>query len=39
MAVEISGDTMYFNAIASDGRVVDSGTIERRAVKGDAGSN
>jgi 3',5'-cyclic AMP phosphodiesterase CpdA len=39
MAVEISGDTMYFNAIASDGHVVDSGTIERRAVKGDAGSN
>jgi 3',5'-cyclic AMP phosphodiesterase CpdA len=39
MAIEISGDTMYFNAIASDGHVVDSGTIERRAVKGDAGSN
>jgi predicted MPP superfamily phosphohydrolase len=30
MAVEISGDTMYFNAIASDGRVIDSGIVERR---------
>jgi len=30
MAVEIVGDTMYFNAIASDGRVIDSGTVERR---------
>jgi predicted MPP superfamily phosphohydrolase len=30
LAVEISGGTMYFNAISSDGRVVDSGIIERR---------
>jgi hypothetical protein len=30
LAVEISGDTMTFNAIGSDGRVVDSGNIERR---------
>lgn len=30
LAVEISGDTMVFNAIASSGRVVDSGTLERR---------
>ena len=30
LAVEISGDTMYFNAISSDGRVIDSGIIERR---------
>jgi 3',5'-cyclic AMP phosphodiesterase CpdA len=30
LAVEIAGDTMYFNAIAEDGRVVDSGMIERR---------
>ena len=30
MAVEISGDTMFFNAVSRDGRVVDSGTIERR---------
>ena len=30
MAVEISGDTMYFNAISRLGKVVDSGTIERR---------
>jgi 3',5'-cyclic AMP phosphodiesterase CpdA len=30
LAVEISGDTMYFNAISSDGRVVDPGNIERR---------
>ena len=30
LAVEISGSRMYFNAISSDGRVVDSGIIERR---------
>jgi predicted MPP superfamily phosphohydrolase len=36
MAVEISGDTMYFNAISSDGRVVDSGIIERRVPVGGA---
>jgi len=30
MAVEIKGDTMYFNAISSEGEIVDSGTIERR---------
>ena len=30
MAVEIVHDTMYFNAIASDGRVIDSGIVERR---------
>jgi predicted MPP superfamily phosphohydrolase len=30
MAVEISGDKMYFNAISRDGRIVDSGIIERR---------
>jgi 3',5'-cyclic AMP phosphodiesterase CpdA len=30
MAVEISGDTMYFEAISREGTVVDSGTIERR---------
>ena len=30
LAVEISGDTMYFNAISRDGRVVDSGIAERR---------
>lgn len=30
LAVEISGDTMVFNAIASSGRVVDSGSLERR---------
>jgi predicted MPP superfamily phosphohydrolase len=30
LAVEISGDTMSFNAISSDGRVIDSGIIERR---------
>jgi hypothetical protein len=29
LAVEISGDTMVFNAISRDGRVVDSGTIQR----------
>lgn len=31
MAVEISGDRMYFNAISRLGKVVDSGVIERRA--------
>ena len=30
MAVEIVKDTMYFNAIASDGHVIDSGIVERR---------
>jgi hypothetical protein len=30
MAVEISGDTMYFNAVSREGRIVDSGTVERR---------
>lgn len=36
LAVEISGSTMYFNAISSDGRVVDSGIIERRVPVGEA---
>ena len=30
LAVEIVGDTMYFNAISTNGSVVDSGVIERR---------
>jgi hypothetical protein len=30
LAVEIEGDQMYFNAITTDGSVVDSGIIERR---------
>jgi hypothetical protein len=30
LAVEISGDTMYFNAVSREGRIVDSGIIERR---------
>jgi hypothetical protein len=30
LAVEIADDTMYFNAISTDGSVVDSGVIERR---------
>lgn len=30
MAVEIAGDKMYFNAVTTDGSVVDSGIIERR---------
>jgi hypothetical protein len=30
MAVEIAGDTMYFNAISREGKVVDSGTVARR---------
>jgi predicted phosphodiesterase len=30
MEVEINGDVMYFNAIASSGAVIDSGTINRR---------
>ena len=30
LAVEISGDTMYFSAISREGRVVDSGIVERR---------
>lgn len=30
LAVEIDGDIMYFNAISTDGSIVDSGTIERR---------
>jgi 3',5'-cyclic AMP phosphodiesterase CpdA len=33
MAVEISGDKMYFNAISRQGEVVDSGIIERRVTK------
>ena len=36
LAVEISGGTMYFNAVSSDGRVVDSGIIERRVPVGGA---
>ncbi len=36
LAVEISGDKMYFNAISSDGKVVDSGIIERRVPAGNA---
>ena len=34
LAVEISGDKMYFNAISKEGRVVDSGVIERRMPAG-----
>lgn len=34
LAVEISGDTMYFNAISREGRVVDSGIVERRKPTG-----
>jgi hypothetical protein len=30
LLVEISGDTMYFNAISRTGQVVDSGTFDRR---------
>ena len=30
MAVEISGDKMYFNAVSREGQIVDSGTIDRR---------
>ena len=30
LAVEITGDKMYFNAVTRDGQIVDSGTIERR---------
>lgn len=30
LVVEISGDQMYFNAIVSSGKVVDSGVVERR---------
>jgi predicted MPP superfamily phosphohydrolase len=33
MAVEISGDKMYFNAISRLGEVVDSGVIERRVAQ------
>ncbi len=36
LAVEISGDTMVFNAISRDGRVIDSGTIQRRTPDGSA---
>ncbi|RPH63426.1 MAG: metallophosphoesterase [Acidobacteria bacterium] len=32
LAVEIADDTMYFNAITTDGSVVDSGIIERRVL-------
>jgi hypothetical protein len=28
--MEISGDTLYFNAISREGQIVDSGTISRR---------
>ena len=31
LAVEIQGDKMYFNAVGTDGKVVDSGIVERRA--------
>jgi 3',5'-cyclic AMP phosphodiesterase CpdA len=34
LAVEISGNRMYFNGISSDGRVIDSGIIERRVPAG-----
>jgi hypothetical protein len=30
LAVEIEGDTMYFNAVSRPGEIVDSGTIKRR---------
>ena len=30
LAVEVSGDKMYFNAISRQGQVVDSGILERR---------
>jgi calcineurin-like phosphoesterase family protein len=30
MAVEIGGDTMYFNAVSRVGEIVDSGTVNRR---------
>ena len=33
MAVEISGDKMYFNAISRQGEVVDSGIIDRRVLQ------
>ncbi|RPH64613.1 MAG: metallophosphoesterase [Acidobacteria bacterium] len=33
LAVEIAEDKMYFNAIANDGRIIDSGIIERRMQK------
>ena len=36
LAVEISGDTMSFNAISRGGRVVDSGTVLRRVPAGGA---
>ncbi len=36
LAVEISDDTMYFNAISSDGQVIDSGVIQRRVPGRDA---
>ena len=31
LAVEIQGDKMFFNAVATDGKIVDSGIIERRS--------
>jgi len=34
LGVEIQGDKMYFNAVASDGQIVDSGIVERRVVEG-----
>jgi hypothetical protein len=34
LAVEIVGDTMYFNAISSEGIIIDSGLIERRVLVG-----
>jgi len=33
MAVEISGDRMYFNTISREGRIVDSGIVQRRIPK------
>jgi hypothetical protein len=32
LAVEISGDKMYFNAVSTAGTIVDSGVVERRKV-------
>ena len=30
LAVEVSGDQMYFNAVSRTGKVIDTGVIERR---------
>jgi hypothetical protein len=35
LAVEIDGDHMYFNAVSSDGTIIDSGIIERRMPEGE----